>query len=72
MENNSKDKQIIRQSQMKAALDYFQMCGACPTISDLIKVTTMLENFIVNGYKTADLPNYEKLDEYIQSQYKGK
>jgi len=72
MSQNSTQNQIIRQSQIKLALDYFSACGKCPTIVDLIKVTTMLENYIVNGYKSSEVSNYEKLDEYIQKEYRGK
>jgi len=74
MENKTKptekDLQIIRQSQLKLTMDYFNACGTCPSITDLLKVTTMLENFVVNGYKTADLPKYEALDRYINEFYK--
>jgi len=71
MDKNQTQNQIIRQSQIKLALDYFNACGTCPTIVDLIKVTAMLENFIVNGYKTSEVSNYEALDKYIQEQYRG-
>lgn len=75
MENKTKptdkDLQIIRQSQLKLTMDYFTACGACPSMTDLLKVTTMLENFVVNGYKTADLPKYEALDKYINDNYKN-
>jgi hypothetical protein len=65
-----KDLQIIRQSQIKVSLEFFAACGACPSIVDLVKVTTMLENFIVNGYKGSDIPKYEALDKYINETYK--
>ena len=71
MDKNQTQNQIIRQSQIKLALDYFNTCEVCPTIVDLIKVTAMLENFIVNGYKSTEVSNYEALDKYIQEQYKG-
>lgn len=75
MENKTKptekDLQIIRQSQLKLTMDYFTACGTCPSMTDLLKVTTMLENFVVNGYKTADLPKYEALDKYINEHYKN-
>ncbi len=72
MEKNTTQHAIVRQSQIKLALDYFGACGTCPTIVDLIKVTTMLENFIINGYKSSEMDNYEKLDKYIQDNYRGK
>lgn len=75
MENKTKptekDLQIIRQSQLKLTMDYFTACGTCPSMTDLLKVTTMLENFVVNGYRAADLPKYEALDKYINEHYKN-
>jgi len=64
-----KDKQIIRQSQLKLALDYFNTCGKCPSISNLIKTTTMLEDFVINGYSKEMISKFEKLDTYISEQY---
>jgi len=67
-----KDKQIIRQSQLKFSLDYFNTCGICPTMSDLIKTTTMLEDFVINGYSKEMISKFEKLDAFINSEYRGK
>ncbi len=76
MENKTKptekDLQIIRQSQLKLSLDYLTSCGICPSMVDLVKVTTMLENFVVNGYRSADIPKYEAVDKYINETYKTK
>lgn len=66
-----KDKQIIRQSQLKMSLDYFNSCNICPTITDLIKTTTMLEDFVINGYSKELVSKFEKLDGYINEQYKN-
>jgi len=44
-----KDKQITRQSQIKLALDYYTTCGYCPSMTDLIKTTAMLEDFVIKG-----------------------
>jgi hypothetical protein len=66
MANNDKDRQIIRQSQIKLSLDYLNGCGICPSMVDLIKTTTMLEEFIVNGYSRDIVQKFEKLDSHIQ------
>lgn len=60
-----KDKQIIRQSQLKISLDYFNNCNICPSMTDLIKTTTMLEDFVINGYSKELVSKFEKLDSYI-------
>lgn len=69
--NSTKDRQIIRQSMSKLSLEYFNSCGICPTFTDLIKTTTMLEDFCSNGYSKELVTKMEKLDQYIEDTYKG-
>jgi len=64
-----KDRQIIRQSMSKLALQYFENCGVCPTMADLIKITTMLEDYTINGYSKEMVSKMEKLDNYITDTY---
>jgi hypothetical protein len=63
-------RQIIRQSQIKLALEYYGACDICPTMLDLIRTTTMLEDFVVNGYSKDMVAKFEKLDIHIQTEYK--
>lgn len=62
-------RQIIRQSQIKFCLDYYNSCGMCPTLTDIIKTTTMLEDYIINGYSKEMVSKFEKLDEFISNEY---
>jgi len=64
-----KDRQIIRQSQIKTSLDYFKMMGINPTLEDVIKTTTLLEMFCVNGYSKDMVDRFEKLDDHIREMY---
>lgn len=66
----TQQEQIIRQSQIKLALDYYNTCGFCPSIVDLVKTTTMLEQYIKEGYSSDLINKIEKLDHYIQENYK--
>jgi hypothetical protein len=66
-----KDKQIIRQSQLKLCLDYFNMCGYCPSLADTISITHMLEKFVSEGYSKDMKESFERIDKYISDQYKG-
>lgn len=68
MARNSQD-QIIAQSQLKLTLEYFQMCDKCPTLSDVIKISTMLEKYVKDGYSASLAESFEKIDKYIQEQY---
>ena len=67
-----KDRQIIRQSMSKLALDHAKTCNRCLTLTDLIKVTTMLEDYTINGYSKEMVSKFEKLDEYLEREYIGK
>lgn len=69
---STQQEQIIRQSQIKLALDYFNACEICPTIVDLVKTTTMLEQYIKNGYSNDLVSSFNELDKHIQKEYKGK
>lgn len=69
---SEKDRQIIRQSQLKLSLEYFNACGFCPTMADLIKTTTMLEDFVINGYSSNLVAKFDKIDAYIDDNYRGK
>lgn len=62
--------QIIAQSQLKLILDYFQMCGVCPSLSDVVKISTMLEKYVKDGYSTTLAESFDKIDKYIQDNYK--
>ena len=66
-----KDKQIIRQSQLTLVLDYFQMCGICPSLTDVIKVTTMMEKYVIEGYSTDITSSFERIEKFIDEQYRG-
>jgi len=66
-----KDRQIIRQSMSKFSLQYFNSCKICPSLTDIIKTTTMLEDFVINGYSKEMISKFEKLDEFLNSEYRG-
>jgi hypothetical protein len=56
---------IARQSQMTAALTYFQLVGKKPKISDVVRLSAMLEKFIINGYSKDLNEMMERADEII-------
>lgn len=67
----TKQRMIIRQSQIKLALEYYGACDICPSMVDLIRTTTMLEDYVVNGYSKDMVTKFEKLDTHIQKEYRG-
>lgn len=64
-----KQRIIVRQSMMKFALDYFNQCSICPTMEDVVKVTTILENFCIDGYSKDMMTKFAKIDQYIKDTY---
>jgi hypothetical protein len=66
MEKNTRQQeQIIRQSQISTAVNYFTLIGKKPSMVDLIKVSTMMEKFIHEGYSKSMVELMEKVDEHI-------
>lgn len=66
MEKNTRQQeQIIRQSQISTAVNYFNLIGKKPSMVDLIKVSTMMEKFITDGYSKSMVELMEKVDEHI-------
>jgi len=63
------NRQIIRQSMSKLTLEYFNSCGVCPTLSDLIKATTIMEDYCINGYSSELMTRFDRLDSYINQEY---
>jgi len=68
MEKNTRQQeQIIRQSQIKTAIDYFNLIDKKPSMVDLIKISTMMEQFIVKGYSKEMVELMTKVDEHINT-----
>lgn len=63
--NTAQQAQIIRQSQVKAVLDYFTLIEKKPSITDVMKAATMMEQYITNGYSQKLKEQFESLDKHI-------
>jgi len=68
--SNSTGAQIARQSQIKVTADWARDCGICLSIKDMVAVTTVLVDYIENGYSKGLAEKLDKVDDYIQEQYK--
>jgi hypothetical protein len=61
----STSKQIATQSNLKFLIDYMKQMDKQLTLVEIIQVTTVLNDFIENGY-SKDLSNrFEKIDQII-------
>jgi hypothetical protein len=67
MEKNTRQQDlIIRQSQLKEAIRYCELLNKQPSLVDVIKITTMLEKFINDGYSKDMVELMEKVDSHIK------
>jgi hypothetical protein len=64
--NTAQQAQIIRQSQVKAVLDYFTLIEKKPSLSDVVKTATMMEQYIINGYSKKLMDDFDKVDTHIK------
>jgi hypothetical protein len=69
MKNNEDKKQelIVRQSQINALIEYFKLVDKKPNLSDVIKISTMMEQYIHNGYSKQLGESFLKIDEHINT-----
>ena len=66
MEKNTRQQDlIIRQSQLERAIEYCALLNKQPSLVDIIKITTMLEKFINEGYSKSMVELMEKVDSHI-------
>ena len=68
----NKERQIAAQSQLKMIQEWATACGYCLTLADLVKVSTVMVDYIENGYSKELGDRLDKVDEYLQKEYKGK
>ena len=67
MEKNTRQQDlIIRQSQLERTIEYCSLLNKKPSLVDIIKITTMLEQFINKGYSKEMVELMEKVDCHIQ------
>jgi hypothetical protein len=46
------------------------MCGICPTLSEVVKISTMLEKYVKDGYSAALVESFDKIDSYIKENHR--
>jgi hypothetical protein len=69
MKNYEEKKQelIVRQSQINALIEYFKLVDKKPNLSDLVKISTMMEQYVHNGYSKQLGESFLKIDEHINT-----
>ena len=67
----SKDRQIMTQSQLKMAQEWSQSCGYCLELKDLVALSTVLVDYCENGYTKELGERLDKVQTYLHEQYRG-
>lgn len=61
----STSQQIATQSNLKFMIDYMKQMDKQLTLVEIIQVTTVLNDFIENGYSKELTNRFEKIDQII-------
>lgn len=66
-QEEKKQEMIIRQSQINSLIEYFKLVDKKPVLSDIIKISSMMEKYIHNGYSKELGESFLKVDDHIKS-----
>lgn len=61
----SKERQISTQSNLKLIVEYMNSCDKCLSLVEIVQITTVLNDFVENGYSKTLLDRFEKIDQII-------
>ncbi len=61
----SQGKQISTQSNLKLLVEYMQCRDKCLTLVELMQITTVLNDFVENGYSKELEGRFEKVEQII-------
>lgn len=69
MQNNT-STQIIRQSQIKTAMEFLREKGIQPSLVELLTMTEVLTDYVTNGTNKEVMDRVRSVDGWIKSQEK--
>jgi hypothetical protein len=58
-------QQIATQSNLKLVVEYMNSCDKCLSMVEIIQITTVLNDFVENGYSKSLTDRFEKIDQII-------
>jgi len=62
---NTTSQQIATQSNLKLVVEYMNSCDKCLTMVEIVQITTVLNDFVENGYSKSLSERFEKIDQII-------
>ncbi len=61
----TKERQISTQSNLKLIVEYMNSCNKCLSMVEIIQITTVLNDFVENGYTKDIKDRFEKIDQIV-------
>jgi hypothetical protein len=58
-------QQIATQSNLKLVVEYMNSCNKCLSLVEVIQITTVLNDFVENGYSKSLSDRFDKIDQII-------
>ena len=58
-------QQIATQSNLKLVIEYMNSCDKCLSMVEIIQITTVLNDFVENGYSKTLTDRFDKIDQII-------
>jgi hypothetical protein len=58
-------QQIATQSNLKLVVEYMNSCDKCLSMVEIVQITTVLNDFVENGYSKALTERFEKIDQLV-------
>lgn len=57
--------QIATQSNLKLVVEYMNSCDKCLSLTEVVQITTVLNDFVENGYSKEIKERFEKIDQLV-------
>jgi hypothetical protein len=61
----TKERQISTQSNLKLVVEYMNSCEKCLSLVEIIQITTVLNDFVENGYSQQIKERFDKIDQIV-------
>ena len=65
MAQKTQQEQIVTQSNLKLVLAHAQSCNKCITLTELIQITTVMDDYVKNGYSKEIKERFDKINEVV-------
>ena len=62
---NTTQQQIATQSNLKLVVEYMRACDKCLTMVEMVQITTVLNDFVENGYSKSLTDRFDKIDQLV-------